>query len=179
MSQTLRDTVDRLQARLIHEYVSRKLPPISASVREGVLESGMDWLGAPLPKAVRNYVHRSLLILVLIHSEVTLAAPAMTKQVLDLIQDRLSMSWLDAIRRLDKLGPGGYFQLLLESRFLKHSLRGHCTILSDNHYELVESVLRDMPVGSLPNNTEAWIKTRFDACVAVSFAQLLCFAGEN
>lgn len=160
------------------------------------MESGTDWVSCPTPKGnifpsmlmmmmmnleIRNYIHRSLLILVLIHGEVTSAAPAMTTEVLNLIQDRLSMSWLDAVRRLDKLGTGGLLQLQLESRFLRHSLRGHRTQVSENHYRLVEEVLQDIgtAVSMNPEDKERWLKAKFDVCVKDSFAQLLCFTGDD
>ena len=55
--QTLRQTVDRLEHGLITEFVARKMPPLLASLRYGLLESGMDWVNAPMPKGKYPFIY--------------------------------------------------------------------------------------------------------------------------
>ncbi len=98
-TKTIRDVLGQIDSRLFLSYTRPSAEALRRIVRAGVLEAPFDVPAAGRPREVRSYVYEALLLLVLVHSQVSTTAASLTQQVLSHLLEQLSRELLDAFKQ--------------------------------------------------------------------------------
>ena len=98
-SKTIRDVLGQIDARLFQSYTKPSIDNLRRIIRAGV--SAADWAppaSAGKPREVRPYVYEALLVLVLVHTQVSTTAATLTSQVVSYLLEQTSRELLDAFK---------------------------------------------------------------------------------
>ncbi|OAA56703.1 exocyst complex component [Niveomyces insectorum RCEF 264] len=105
-TKTIRDVLGQIDTRLFMSYTRPSAEALRRIVRQGLLEPGSSAAAAATsagggkPREVRPYIYEALLLLVLVHAQVsTTAAPALTQQVLSHLLETTTRELLDALKQ--------------------------------------------------------------------------------
>jgi exocyst complex component 2 len=126
-TKTIRDVLGQIDAKLFQSYTKPSIESLRRIIRTGV--TSPDW--APTsskPREVRPYVYEALLLLVLVHSQVSTTASSLTAQVLSYLLEQTSRELLDAF----KAGRARYdlpqlIQATLDVEFVAQTLSHYTT----------------------------------------------------
>ncbi|KAI7339374.1 exocyst complex protein [Hortaea werneckii] len=126
-SQTVRDVLGQIDARLFQSYVKPTVDKLDRVVQDGI--SDPSW--APIsgrPDDARPYVYEVLLTLVLVHSEVSTTASSLTSQVLSHLLTSTSSSLLNAFTHTHPhYTLAALMQATLDVEFLAQTLNNYTT----------------------------------------------------
>lgn len=136
----LRSRASAVDSFLFDQYVRDVGAPIFAMMRDGILNSNLDWCAIPPPKGVRPYIYDALLAMVEVHAHVRTVTAAGTRsganpdpqapqslveRTLAALTDSLVTETLAAFQQIPAFGMGGMLQATLEIEFL-HQTMGAC-----------------------------------------------------
>jgi len=150
-SKTIRDVLGQIDARLFQSYTKQSIGQIRDIVQEGL--ASPDWAPAPgqRPQAARPYIYEVLLALVLVHSQVSTTASALTPQVLSFLLEQTSMQLLDAFRRRPRYTLEALMQATLDVEFVAQTLSHYTT---DRGSELQSQIYQELD-GRTDNDARA------------------------
>ncbi|WOO79759.1 Exocyst complex component SEC5B [Vanrija pseudolonga] len=124
-----RKTLDMALAEMydsvFENYTSRRGDQLCDLVRNGVLNSGIDWLKTPTPKEVRPYMHQVVLQLVEAHAQVGDVSVDLVPRILETLVDKVSETALQSFKRVSRFGTGGMLTATLEMEFLQQSVTAY------------------------------------------------------
>ena len=126
-SKTIKDVLGQIDARLFQSYTKKAIDKLRDIVHAGL--AAPDWLPATgtRPTAAKPYVYEALLTLVLVHSQVSTAAPSLTPQVLSFLLEQTSLHLLDAFRTRSKYPLEALMQATLDVEFVAQTLSHYTT----------------------------------------------------
>ncbi|KAJ3090326.1 hypothetical protein HK102_004105 [Quaeritorhiza haematococci] len=135
------EAIDHLDTLLVRNYVRRKARAIGQLVRNGVLASGLDWNDLRKPQEVRPYCHEILLLLVMVHAQVSDVSKPLVRRVVGELLHHLAIELLAAFRRVDRFSTGGYLQATLEVDYLQQTLSSYETPPTTTIFKLILDTL--------------------------------------
>jgi exocyst complex component 2 len=140
-SKTIRDVLGQIDTRLFQSYTKHSVEQLREIVRAGLAAS--EWMPAPesRPTAAKPYVYEALLTLVLVHSQVSTTAPALTAQVLSFLLESLSQHLLESFRKHPKYSLEALMQATLDVEFVAQTLSHYTT---DRTSELQSQIYQEL-----------------------------------
>lgn len=125
-SKTIRDVLGQIDARLFQSYTKKAIDKLRDIIHAGL--ASPDWIpAAARPTAAKPYVYEALLTLVLVHSQVSTAAPTLTPQVLSFLLEQTSLHLLDAFRKRPRYPLEALMQATLDVEFVAQTLSHYTT----------------------------------------------------
>ena len=146
-TKTIRDVLGQIDTRLFLSYTRPSVENLRRVLRAGILEGPVS-LSVPAslsvpgasssgsaakPRDVRPYVYEALLLLVLVHSQVSTTAASLTQQVLSHLLEQMSRELLEAFKQQRPSGSGKPFDLAsliqatLDVEFIAQTLSQYTT----------------------------------------------------
>ncbi|KAI7903981.1 exocyst complex component Sec5-domain-containing protein [Cokeromyces recurvatus] len=129
---TLIDVIDRLDQILFGDYIKRKSQKIRDIIRQGILMSGIDWSSIPKPQEVHPFVYEALMVLVMVHSQISSIAKQLIPRALSKLLENMATDCLDSFRQVERFGMGGMLQATLEIEFMHQTLSQYVTPAASN-----------------------------------------------
>lgn len=126
-SKTIRDVLGQIDARLFQSYTKQSIDKIRDIIQADL--SADDWVppAAQRPTTAKPYVYEVLLILVLVHSQVSTTAQSLTPQVLSFLLEQTSLQLLDAFRKRPRYTLEALMQATLDVEFVAQTLSHYTT----------------------------------------------------
>jgi len=126
-TKTIRDVLGQIDARLFQSYTKPSIEALRRIVRAGV--SAADWPppAGTKPREVRPYVYEALLLLVLVHTQVSTTASSLTSQILSYLLEQLSRELLDAFKTRARYDLQALMQATLDVEFVAQTLNHYTT----------------------------------------------------
>jgi exocyst complex component 2 len=117
---------------LFDDYVKQKASTLTSLIREGILDSNMDWFDTPRPTGavlidygtdgliyvlteVRSYIFETLMYLVGVHAHVSLVAKPLLERTLNSLIEDLVEEALACFKQVRRFGMGGMLRVLTHS----------------------------------------------------------------
>ena len=114
--QTIRDALSQLDDQLFSEYTRPHLLHLTTLITTSILSLAWCPPRSPLPKSVKPYIHKSLLHLVHVHSEVNTTSPALTTIIVSYLAEKICQLILESFtKRLDGRGEKYSLPALLQA----------------------------------------------------------------
>lgn len=134
-TKTIRDVLGQIDSRLFLSYTKPSVEALRRVVRSGVLEGPMVPAGSAdadgKPHEARPYVYEVLLLLVLVHAQVSTTAVSLTQQVLSHLLETTSRELLDVLKQQAAAGVrydlAGLMQATLDVEFIAQALSQYTT----------------------------------------------------
>ena len=118
-AKIMRDVLSQMYGNVFGAYVAPHKDALRILITRGV--SAPDY--APVrPRDAKPYVYDTLLHLVMVHTEVTRTAPALTHQVLAFLLEQLSTALIEAFRQRKRYNLPALMQATLDVEFLAQTL---------------------------------------------------------
>lgn len=140
-SKKIRDVLSQIHDRLFQSYTKQCIETLRDIIQSGV--AAPDW--APVQgqhtHAAKPYIYEALLSLVLVHSQVSTTAPALTSEVLSFLLEQFSLQLLDAFRRRPRYSLEALMQATLDVEFVAQTL-GYYT--SERASELQSQIYQEL-----------------------------------
>jgi len=153
-SKTIRDVLGQIDARLFQSYTRPTISTLTKTIKDGI--NAPDW--APTsssPTQVRPYVYTTMLILVMVHTEVstTVSTPSVTSsssggntsalltEILSYLLEAISSALLEAFssRRPEKYTLPALMQATLDTEFIAQTMSQYATSkASDTQSEIYQ-----------------------------------------
>ena len=125
-SKTIRDVLGQIDARLFQSYVKPTVDELSQIVNDGITSPG--WVpSTPRPTDAKPYVYDVLLLLVLVHSEITATASTLTNQILSYLLEQSSTALINAFKQRTKYTLPALMQATLDVEFMAQTLNNYTT----------------------------------------------------
>ncbi|WPG97422.1 exocyst complex component sec5 [Acrodontium crateriforme] len=125
-SKTIRDVLGQIDARLFQSYVKPTVDKLSQIIATGVASPSWNPQEAR-PTDARPYVYDVLLVLVLVHSEVSTTASTLTNQILSYFLEQSSQALIAAFRTRDRYPLPALMQATLDVEFMAQTLNNYTT----------------------------------------------------
>ncbi|KAI9167131.1 Exocyst complex component SEC5 [Paramyrothecium foliicola] len=140
-SKTIRDVLGQIDSRLFQSYTKQSVEKLREIVMAGL--AALDWAPPPgkRPNTAKPYVYEALLTLVLVHSQVSTTAPALTPQVLSFLLEQTSQQLLEAFRRHPRYSLEALMQATLDVEFVAQTLSHYTT---DRASELQSQIYQEL-----------------------------------
>lgn len=140
-SKTIKDVLGQIDRRLFQSYTKKAIDKLRDIVYAGL--AAPDWLPATStrPTAAKPYVYDALLTLVLVHSQVSTAAPSLTSEVLSFLLEQTSLHLLDAFRKRPRYPLEALMQATLDVEFVAQTLSHYTT---DRASELQSQIYQEL-----------------------------------
>ncbi|KAB8337057.1 hypothetical protein FH972_021361 [Carpinus fangiana] len=120
-----RDVLSQMSARVFQAYLRPTVDKLRSITAAGITQTSVD--GSARPTDARAYVYDDLLILVLVHTEVSQTAPSLTGQILSFLLEQLSQAQIDAFQQRSNYTLGALMQATLDVEFLAQTLDNYTT----------------------------------------------------
>lgn len=126
-SKTIRDVLAQIDARLFQSYVKPLVDNLNVTITEGI--TAKDWEPAtPRPTEARAYVYDVLIVLVLVHAEVTSATTStLTNQILSYMLEQCSLALISAFKLRSHYTLPALMQATLDVEFMAQTLNHYTT----------------------------------------------------
>ncbi|CAK7204654.1 Exocyst complex component S5 [Sporothrix eucalyptigena] len=133
-TKTIRDVLGQIDTRLFLSYTRPSVESLRRIIRAGVVDHPTTT--APpggKPREARPYVYEALLLLVLVHSQVSTTAASLTQQVLSHLLEQMSRELLDAFKQqplstaVAQYDLAGLMQATLDVEFIAQALSQYTT----------------------------------------------------
>lgn len=125
-SKTIRDVLGQIDARLFQSYAKPTVDKLSQIVNDGITSPG--WVpSTPRPTDAKPYVYDVLLLLVLVHSEITATASTLTNQILSYLLEQSSTALINAFKQRTKYTLPALMQATLDVEFMAQTLNNYTT----------------------------------------------------
>ena len=124
----IRDVLGQIDSRLFQAYVKPIAEKIDKIIKEGI--SDPEWIPkVPRPSDAKPYVYKTLLELVLVHTEVSTTAAPLTAPILKYLLEALSQSLMTAFTAQTRphYTLGALMQATLDVEFLAQTLNNFTT----------------------------------------------------
>eukprot|EP00727_Mastigamoeba_balamuthi_P008560 m51a1_g4326 putative exocyst complex subunit 2 (1008) ;mRNA; r:92070-95695 len=121
----VRRTVEDLERMVRRRYIQHHAVALSASLREAVAESSQDWLDAPAPSDVQDFVYEALVTLVNAQAQVVELAPRCVGEVMSDLLVQTLQAFKDAAMALPAVGANGAVQLAADVEFVCEALAAY------------------------------------------------------
>ncbi|KAL2023373.1 hypothetical protein VTK56DRAFT_2730 [Thermocarpiscus australiensis] len=163
-TKTIRDVLGQIDARLFQSYTRSSVDTLRRIIRAGV--TAPDWVPPPgtKPREVRPYVYEALLHLVLVHTQVSTTAPALTAEVLSYLLEQASRELLEALAAArPRYHLEALMQATLDVEFVAQTLSHYTT---DRAAELQGAVYQELD-GRTDNEARARLQAELPEMRAV------------
>lgn len=125
-SKTIRDVLGQIDARLFQSYVKPSVDRLSRLIEAGVSPSS--WLPTTSrPTNAKPYVYEVLLALVLVHTEVSTSATALTNHILSYLLEQVSAALLSAFKARQTYALPALMQATLDVELIAQTLSNYTT----------------------------------------------------
>jgi len=125
-SKTIRDVLGQIDARLFQSYVKPTVDKLNDIIAASVTPS--TWLPENTrPTNAKPYVYDVLLTLVLVHTEVSTSATALTNQILSYLLEQVSTSLLAAFKQRPSYTLPALMQATLDVELIAQTLSNYTT----------------------------------------------------
>lgn len=125
-SKTIRDVLGQIDARLFQSYVKPTVDILTSTISNGV--NSPSWQPTtPRPKNAKPYVYDTLLALVLVHTEVSTSATALTNQILSYLLEQVSVALLAAFKTRPAYTLPALMQATLDVELIAQTLSNYTT----------------------------------------------------
>ncbi|EJD54829.1 hypothetical protein AURDEDRAFT_179883 [Auricularia subglabra TFB-10046 SS5] len=125
--RTLMDVVQEMDRVMFDYYIKQKAAALNKIVRDGILNSGIDWYDTPRPTEIRTYMYDVLLFLVGVHAQVNSVAKSLLERTLHALVEDVAREALDCFSKIEKFGMGGMLRATLEIEFMHQTLVQYVT----------------------------------------------------
>lgn len=125
-SKTIRDVLGQIDSRLFQTYTKSTVEKLSSIIHAGILSPS--WMPTTnKPSEVRPYVYETLLILVLVHTEVSTTAASLMFQILSYLLEQVSIALLDSFKERKKFSLPALMQATLDVELVAQTLNQYTT----------------------------------------------------
>ena len=125
-SKTIRDVLGQIDARLFQSYVKPTVDKLSSMINSSVTTPS--WLPQTTrPTNAKPYVHEILLTLVLVHTEVSTSATALTNQILSYLLEQISTALLSAFKQRSSYTLPALMQATWDVELIAQTLSNYTT----------------------------------------------------
>lgn len=140
-SKTIRDVLGQIDARLFQSYTKKSIETLRGIIQAGLADE--DWVPPPgtRPAVAKPYVYEALLSLVLVHAQLSTAAPSLTAQVLSFLLEQTSSLLLESFRRRPRYPLEALMQATLDVEFVAQTLSHYTT---DRASELQSQIYQEL-----------------------------------
>ncbi|KAF4971762.1 hypothetical protein FZEAL_9753 [Fusarium zealandicum] len=140
-SKKIGEVLGQIHDRLFQSYTKQSIEGLRDIIQAGV--SAPEWAPGPgqRTQTAKPYVYEALLTLVLVHSQVSTTAPALTVDVLSFLLEQTSIQLLDAFRRRPRYSLEALMQATLDVEFVAQTL-SHYT--SERASELQSQIYQEL-----------------------------------
>ncbi|KAM0349024.1 hypothetical protein ACHAPU_003959 [Fusarium lateritium] len=140
-SKKIREVLGQIHERLFQSYTKQSIERLRDVIQSGVSAPGWAPGQGQRTQAARPYIYEALLTLVLVHSQVSTTAPALTIEVLSFLLEQTSVQLLEAFRRRPRYTLEALMQATLDVEFVAQTL-GHYT--SERASELQSQIYQEL-----------------------------------
>ncbi|KAJ7599226.1 exocyst complex component sec5 [Mycena floridula] len=177
--QTTLTAIQNLDQTLFEAYAKPKANAVTSILRDGILNSGMDWYETPQPTEIRQYMYETLMYLVSIHAEINGVSEGLIERTLTYLVTELAEEALRCFRQVKRFGMGGMLRATLEIEFMHQTLGKYvskpaATTLEELYNKISQSYARRPGDENLQNNLDGVKKTLADTRRATGI-EFLCF----
>ncbi|KAJ7136006.1 exocyst complex component Sec5-domain-containing protein [Mycena epipterygia] len=120
--QTLMTVVQELDKTLFEGYTKPKVDNVTSIIRDGILDSGMDWYDTPQPTEIRPYMYEALIYLVTVHAQVSSISETLLARTLTTLVEALAAEAFQCFKQVPRFGMGGMLRATLEIEFMHQTL---------------------------------------------------------
>lgn len=121
-SSQLASTFSQIDSRLFTSYTAPIIEQLATTVKAGI--TSPSWVpSTDRPTEVRSYVYQALLILVNIHTELSIHAPLLLFPVLSHLNTHLSLAFLLALKSRSHYALPALMQATLDVEFVAQTLK--------------------------------------------------------
>ncbi|KAJ4270403.1 Exocyst complex component S5 [Fusarium torreyae] len=140
-SKKIREVLGQIHERLFQSYTKQSIERLRDVIQSGI--SAPDWAPGQgqRTQTAKPYVYDALLTLVLVHSQVSTTAPALTVEVLSFLLEQTSIQLLEAFRRRPRYTLEALMQATLDVEFVAQTL-SHYT--SERASELQSQIYQEL-----------------------------------
>ena len=125
-SKAIRDVLAQKENRLFNSYTKQTVEKLFSIIQAGILSPS--WMPTTSqPSEVRPYVYDTLLLLVLVHTEVSTTASSLTPKVLSHLLEQVSIALLESFRKRQKYSLPALMQATLDVEFMAQTLSQYTT----------------------------------------------------
>ncbi|KAF7349293.1 Exocyst complex component SEC5 [Mycena sanguinolenta] len=119
---TLMTMVQELDKTLFEGYTKPKADYVTSILRNGILDSGIDWYETPQPTEIWPYMYDALIYLVTVHAQVTAISEPLLARTLTTLVDSLAAEAFQCFKQVPRFGMGGMLRATLEIEFMHQML---------------------------------------------------------
>ncbi|KAJ6486945.1 exocyst complex component sec5 [Mycena sanguinolenta] len=119
---TLMTVVQELDKTLFEGYTKPKADYVTSILRNGILDSGIDWYETPQPTEIWPYMYDALIYLVTVHAQVTAISEPLLARTLTTLVDSLAAEAFQCFKQVPRFGMGGMLRATLEIEFMHQML---------------------------------------------------------
>lgn len=126
-STSIRDVLAQIDAKLFQSYVKPTTEQLNGIITNGI--KSKEWeLTTPRPVDAKPYIYDVLLVLVLVHSEVTgTTTSTLTGQILSYLLEQCSMALIEAFKSRPQYSLAALMQATLDVEFMAQTLNIYTT----------------------------------------------------
>jgi exocyst complex component 2 len=127
-TKTIRDVLSQIDARLFQSYVRPTVEQLQKIISDGV--TSPNWVPAASQKRpvdAKPYIYDVLLVLVLVHSEITSTASSLTSQILSHLLEQASLALIAAFKTRPTYTLPALMQATLDVEFMAQTLNNFTT----------------------------------------------------
>ncbi|KAH7238844.1 exocyst complex component Sec5-domain-containing protein [Fusarium tricinctum] len=140
-SKKIREVLGQIHDRLFQSYTKQSIERLRDVIQSGISAPGWAPGQGQRTQAAKPYVYEALLTLVLVHSQVSTTAPALTVEVLSFLLEQTSVQLLEAFRRRPRYTLEALMQATLDVEFVAQTL-SHYT--SERASELQSQIYQEL-----------------------------------
>jgi exocyst complex component 2 len=140
---TLRNSMDQMDSTLFEIYTRKKRSALSDIIRNGIGKLEQQWSSEERVTAVSNYVHESLLVLVVVHSKVSEVSASLVDRIMGVLYDHIMKTILSCLRDIEAFPLGGLLQVTADVEFFNYTMKHYQTNESQTSIQHIYSTLKE------------------------------------
>ncbi|KAH7105187.1 exocyst complex component Sec5-domain-containing protein [Auriculariales sp. MPI-PUGE-AT-0066] len=125
--RTLMDVVQEMDRLMFDYYIKQKSATVNTILRDGIINSRIDWFDTPRPTEIRTYMYDVLLFLVGVHAQVSSVAKSLLERSLHALVEDLAREALECFTKVERFGMGGMLRATLEIEFMHQTMVQYVT----------------------------------------------------
>ncbi|KAF8512663.1 exocyst complex component Sec5-domain-containing protein [Hysterangium stoloniferum] len=181
--QTLQTVLTEVDRTLFDDYVRQKASNLKRLIRDGIMDTNMDWFETPRPTEVRSYIFDTLVYLVGVHAHVSMVAKSLLERTLNSLIADLVNEALSCFKQVRRFGMGGMLRATLEIEFMHQAFVQYVTPsaaaqLTEIYQKISESYSRRPGDENLQEALDGVKKTLSDTRKATGI-EFLCFRPQS
>lgn len=139
---TLRNSMDQMDSTLFEIYTRKKRSALSDIIRQGMAKMESQWRSKDTPTHISNYVHESLLVLVIVHSKVSEVSDSLVDRIIGVLHEHIIKTILSCLREVEVVEMGGLLQMTADVEFLNYIMKHYQTNESRNSIKHIYTTLK-------------------------------------